>query len=45
VTDTLWPDFRRDNLFEAIIEFQKRERRYGDVKPAEKSSLIVANRN
>jgi undecaprenyl diphosphate synthase len=32
VTDTLWPDFRRDNLFEAIIEFQKRERRYGDVK-------------
>ena len=45
VTDTLWPDFRRDNLFEAIIEFQKRERRYGDVKAADKNSLIVANRN
>ncbi|HKP85879.1 MAG TPA: isoprenyl transferase [Blastocatellia bacterium] len=45
VTDMLWPDFRRDNLFEAIIEFQKRERRYGDVKPSEKSSVIVANRN
>ena len=45
VTDMLWPDFRRDNLFEAIIEFQKRERRYGDVKPGEKSSVIVANRN
>jgi len=43
VTETLWPDFRRADLFEAVIEYQKRERRYGDVKPAEKSSLIVAN--
>lgn len=29
VTETLWPDFRRAHLFEAIVEFQKRERRYG----------------
>jgi len=43
VTDVLWPDFRRVNLFEAILEFQKRERRYGDVKPAARSSLIAAN--
>lgn len=43
VTDTLWPDFRRANLFEAIVEYQKRERRYGDVKPAAKGSLIAAN--
>lgn len=43
LTDTLWPDFRRADLFEAIIEFQKRERRYGDVKSADKDSLIVAN--
>jgi undecaprenyl diphosphate synthase len=43
VTDTLWPDFRRADLFEAITEFQKRERRYGDVKPIEKGSLSVAN--
>jgi undecaprenyl diphosphate synthase len=43
VTETLWPDFRCANLFEAIIEFQKRERRYGDIKPAEKNSLIAAN--
>jgi len=28
-TDVLWPDFRRDNLREAIREFQARERRYG----------------
>ena len=43
VTDVLWPDFRRANLFEAIIEYQKRERRYGDVNPAAKGSLTAAN--
>ena len=31
VTDTLWPDFRARHLFEAIVDFQKRERRYGGV--------------
>jgi undecaprenyl diphosphate synthase len=29
VTKTFWPDFRRDNLYEAIREYQKRERRFG----------------
>jgi undecaprenyl diphosphate synthase len=43
VTDTLWPDFRRDSFFEAIIEFQKRERRYGDIKPSERRPLKAAN--
>jgi undecaprenyl diphosphate synthase len=43
VTDTLWPDFRRASLFEALIEYQKRERRYGGVNPTEKSSRIAAN--
>jgi len=43
VTEVLWPDFRRLELFEAIIEYQKRERRYGDVKPAGRISLIAAN--
>ncbi|NNE28105.1 MAG: isoprenyl transferase [Saprospiraceae bacterium] len=28
-TDTLWPDFRKANLFQAIIDFQNRERRFG----------------
>jgi undecaprenyl diphosphate synthase len=28
-TSTLWPDFRRDDLYKAIIDFQKRERRFG----------------
>lgn len=28
-TDTLWPDFRRENLYTAIADFQKRQRRFG----------------
>ena len=28
-TDKLWPDFRKDDLFEAIHDFQNRERRFG----------------
>lgn len=28
-TNTLWPDFRKENLYEAIIDFQQRERRFG----------------
>tara|TARA_R110001583_G_scaffold86860_1_gene226682 strand:- start:14936 stop:15691 length:756 start_codon:yes stop_codon:yes gene_type:complete len=28
-TNTLWPDFRKENLFNAILEYQKRERRFG----------------
>jgi undecaprenyl diphosphate synthase len=43
VTQTLWPDFRRADLFDAIIEFQKRERRYGDLESAEQNALLVAN--
>jgi len=42
VTETLWPDFRRADLFEAVVEFQRRERRYGDIKPAEKGSLVAS---
>ncbi|MGQ0543679.1 MAG: isoprenyl transferase [Blastocatellia bacterium] len=32
VTPTLFPDFRRKEIFEAILEYQKRDRRFGDVK-------------
>jgi undecaprenyl diphosphate synthase len=31
VTETLWPDFNRARLLEALLEFQKRERRYGGL--------------
>lgn len=30
-TPTLWPDFRRADLFEAVIDYQKRERRFGMI--------------
>ena len=32
VTDTLWPDFRQKHLLEAILAYQKRDRRFGGVK-------------
>jgi undecaprenyl diphosphate synthase len=31
VTETLWPDFTQQDLFRAILDFQKRERRYGGL--------------
>jgi len=31
VTETLWPDFNRARLLEALLDFQKRERRYGGI--------------
>jgi undecaprenyl diphosphate synthase len=31
ITDILWPDFRKENLYEAIVAYQKRERRFGKV--------------
>ena len=34
VTETLWPDFRRRHLLEAVLAYQKRERRYGGISPS-----------
>ena len=34
VTDTLWPDFRAQHLLQAILEYQKRDRRYGGLTPS-----------
>ena len=38
VTETLWPDFNRARLLEALVEFQKRERRYGGIREGQPSS-------
>ena len=38
-TNTLWPDFRKEHFFEAILEYQNRERRFG------KTSEQLRNRN
>jgi undecaprenyl diphosphate synthase len=32
VTDALWPDFRARHLLEAVVDYQKRERRYGAIQ-------------
>ena len=44
VTSTLWPDFRRRHLFEAILDFQRRERRYGGIEPPAKADSSPALR-
>ncbi len=32
ITSSYWPDFRRKELLQAVVEYQKRERRFGDIK-------------
>ena len=34
-TDVLWPDFRREHLFDSVREFQSRDRRFGGLEPGE----------
>jgi undecaprenyl diphosphate synthase len=34
VTETLWPDFTRADLLQAVLEYQKRDRRYGGLSGA-----------
>ncbi len=33
VTETLWPDFRREDLLDALLDYQKRDRRFGGLSP------------
>ena len=39
VTDTLWPDFRCRDLLQAVIAYQKRDRRYGGLTAAPVASV------
>ena len=41
VTETLWPDFRRCHLFQALIDYQHRERRYGGLNRGDKESPVA----
>jgi undecaprenyl diphosphate synthase len=45
VTKVLWPDFRKRHLFEAIIDFQARDRRYGGVDESDAEMFIEADGN
>jgi undecaprenyl diphosphate synthase len=40
-TETRWPEFRKNNLYEAIIDYQKRERRFGKTSEQLKSEPVA----
>jgi undecaprenyl diphosphate synthase len=42
VTETLWPDFTRTELLRALLEYQRRERRFGGLAAAEPAELHLA---
>ena len=42
-TNTRWPDFRKENLYEAIIDFQTRERRFGKISEQVQSEPDVVS--
>ncbi len=44
VTETLWPDFSTTHLLEAILDFQRRERRYGGLAPGEERGAREGSR-
>lgn len=37
ITETLWPDFRKEHLYDAIMNYQERERRFGKISEQLKS--------
>ena len=37
VTDTLWPDFGREDIIKAVEEFYKRKRRFGGLDPEDEN--------
>ena len=41
VTETLWPDFRRGELLRAIVDYQKRDRRYGRVQDSQQPVALT----
>jgi undecaprenyl diphosphate synthase len=42
-TNTRWPDFRKENLYEAIIDFQSRERRFGKTSDQVQQEIIAGS--
>jgi undecaprenyl diphosphate synthase len=39
ITQVFWPDFRKKQLLQALVDYQKRERRFGDIHPHESNDL------
>jgi undecaprenyl diphosphate synthase len=44
VTETFWPDFHRARLLEALLDYQRRERRFGGLTAARSESEAVSRR-
>jgi undecaprenyl diphosphate synthase len=42
VTPVLWPDFRCRHFLEALVDYQRRERRYGGVSEEDESAAAAA---
>ena len=42
ITETLWPDFRQTDLLKAVLEYQRRDRRYGGLSEGEKPAPVEA---
>lgn len=40
ITDTLWPDFKKEDLYKAVIDYQKRERRFGKTSEQLNEQMI-----
>jgi undecaprenyl diphosphate synthase len=45
VTETLWPDFKRQQFFEALLDYQARERRFGGLSRDEKRGSATVARS
>src|ERR1044071_7379920 len=43
VTETLWPDFTRTDLLQAVLEYQKRDRRYGGLSNPSALSALASD--
>jgi undecaprenyl diphosphate synthase len=43
VTETLWPDFDEEDLLRALIDYQKRDRRYGGIKDDREQTELLLN--
>ena len=43
VTETLWPDFRRADLLHAIVDYQKRDRRFGGLGLPDKLAAAASD--
>lgn len=44
-TSVLWPDFRKENLYQAILDFQSRERRFGKTSDQLKQEINAESQN